>query len=90
MLSRQTTPATANEPYFMIRVVGPITGFLFVVNCDSGRRSRRTFRAGYDRFPPIVGAKHERCEFQIDMQALPLRDVPVKRRGYLVLANRVE
>jgi hypothetical protein len=76
----------------MIRVVGPITGFLFVVNCDSGRRSRRTFRPGYDRFPPIVGAKRERYEFQIGKThaGFALPDVPVKRRGYLVLANRVE
>src|SRR5262245_10448631 len=57
MLSRQTTPATANEPYFMIRVVGPITGFLFVVNCDSGRRSRRTFGPDMTDFRRLFAAK---------------------------------
>jgi hypothetical protein len=49
----------------MTRVVGPITGFLFVVNCDSGRRSRRTFMPGYDRFPRKLE------EFEISEECKP-------------------
>ena len=43
MLSRQTTPATANEPYFVSRVARPSIGFLFFVNCDHEGRSRQAY-----------------------------------------------
>src|SRR5262249_16648108 len=58
MLSRQTTPATASEPYFMIRVARSIMGFLFAVNWDSGSW-RQTTLPLFDRFPSVFGARHK-------------------------------
>jgi hypothetical protein len=54
----------------MIRVVGPITGFLFVVNCDSGRRSRQAFMPGYAGFRRSSAAKRESYEFEIGKMRL--------------------
>ena len=76
----------------MTRVVGPITGFLFVVNCDSGRRSWRTFMPRYHRFSPILCSEAQAGEFEISKDASRLAYGMCQSNGVedLILTNKVE